>query len=522
MPRTLRDFVIAVSLSNLCFLWAWQTLANPLHYAYYFIKGPGGIAESLALLVDVLILAGGFWVLTQLARRSKYRLPLVAGRWIFLLLLGVPIFTILHKREAASVGGEFDLPVWMLIALAAAGVSLLFSAYRWQRQAMKVAVTCVIILSPMVVINFGYSVWLLNKHGSKPKNESQDNPSKAPSSQDRKKHIVWIVFDELDQRVTFPQRLAGLHLPEFDRLRAESFFACRAYPPSRHTLSSMPALITGRRVVAAEPLSPNELSLRFDDQNVVGWSKVKNVFSDARESGFSTALVGWYHPYCRVIGGSLDFCAWEPLADRPQNLDSGLRLLIRNMTFWIKQSFFRIPFLSVVRKTRDRDQAAEHTDAYRKIMADGLKMAADPNWNLVLIHFPIPHGPFIYDSKAGQLSVFGSPSYRDNLALSDDTIGQLRRAMESAQIWDESTILVSSDHWWRERPTGKAQPDYRVPFILKLPSQGKGVVYERPISTLVTSRLLLSILRGELSKPEDLIAWLDGQPDFEVGSVVGP
>ena len=518
MPKTLRDSLVAVSLSNLCFLWAWQTLTNPLHYAYYYVKGTGSITEPLGLLLDVLILAGVFWGLVYWARRSKYRLPLIAGRWIFLLLLGVPIFTILHKREAQSVGGEFDLPVWALIAIATGGVLLLFGAYKWQRQVMKVAVTSVLILSPMVVINVGYSVWLLNKYGREPQNANQINPATTPSTSDRKKHIVWIIFDELDQHVTFAQRPAGLGLPEFDRLRGESFFASEAYPPARHTQSSMPALITGRKVVASKPMSPNELALVLEDQKPASWSTVKNVFSDARESGFSTALVGWYHPYCRVIRESLDFCAWEPFVDRPQNLDSGLRLLVRNMTFWVKQSFFRIP-LSVVRSARDRHQASEHATAYRAIMTDGLRLAIDPNWNLVMIHFPIPHAPYI-DAKASQRST-SRPTYHDNLALADDTIGQMRRAMESAQIWDASTIVVSSDHWWRERPDRTAQPDRRVPFILKLAGQNKGMVYERPMATLVTKELLLSILRGELSTPEDLVAWLDRQPNFDAGSVTG-
>jgi cytochrome b561 len=26
---------------------------------------------------------------------------------------------------------------------------------------------------------------------------------------------------------------------------------------------------------------------------------------------FNTALLGWYHPYCRVLGASLNFCAWH-------------------------------------------------------------------------------------------------------------------------------------------------------------------------------------------------------------------
>ena len=514
MPKVWRDLLIAISLSNLCFLWAWETLANPAYYSFYFIKGSGSITEPIALVLDVLILAALFGGLVQLARRSKYRLPLIMARWIFLLLLAVPVYTILHKREAQSVRGEFDLPGWALIATAACGILLLMVAYRWRRHAMKVAVTCVLILSPLIVVNFGNSAWLLHKHGQTLRNANYIKPSQAPSNSGQK-HIVWIVFDELDQRVTFGQRPAGLSLPELDRLRGESFYAPKAYPPAGYTLHSMPALITGRSVATSTPLSPNELALTFEDQKVANWSTVKNVFSDARESGFSAAVAGWYHPYCRVIGASLDFCTWYPLAERPQNQGSAFSVLIQNMVFWVRHSFYRIP-LNVVRRARNSHQIIQHHSAYRGISTDGFNLATDLNWNLVMIHFPIPHAPFMYDSKARQFSRLGDRTYYDNLAFVDDTLGQIRRAMESAQVWEKSTVLITSDHAWRERPNGTVEPDHRVPFILKLPGRPQPMVYERPFRTLVTRDLLINILRGDLMQVEEVKAWLDQQPEVSV------
>ena len=45
------------------------------------------------------------------------------------------------------------------------------------------------------------------------------------------------------------------------------------------------------------------------------WSAQPNVFSRAREIGGATALVGWYHPYCRVIGGDLTKCSFTVVAN---------------------------------------------------------------------------------------------------------------------------------------------------------------------------------------------------------------
>jgi len=71
-------------------------------------------------------------------------------------------------------------------------------------------------------------------------------PLHVPDNQPR---VVWIIFDETDYRLAFEKRPANVPLPEFDRLRHESLAAEHAYPPGDSTIISMPALITGRRLL---------------------------------------------------------------------------------------------------------------------------------------------------------------------------------------------------------------------------------------------------------------------------------
>jgi hypothetical protein len=51
--------------------------------------------------------------------------------------------------------------------------------------------------------------------------------------------------------------------------------------------------------------------------------------------------------------------------------------------------------------------------------------------------------------------------------------------------------------------------DYRVPFILKLKRQRGNVIYNPSFNTVLSQDLLLALLRGELSAPPDMTAWLD-------------
>jgi hypothetical protein len=109
--------------------------------------------------------------------------------------------------------------------------------------------------------------------------------------------------------------------------------------------------------------------------------------------------------------------------------------------------------------------------------------------------------------------------------LVDRTLGELRRAMESAGVWDQTTVLVSSDHWWRiniwatEHPLTEEEAtitggkmDYRVPFILKLKDQNEPIIYNPEFNTIITHDLFIALLHGELSKANEVVTWLDKQP----------
>ena len=121
--------------------------------------------------------------------------------------------------------------------------------------------------------------------------------------------VLVLVFDELDFTTAFSNG-PDLHLPEFDRLQRESFWAEHAYPPSDLTLQSMPSYLSGREVVGAR-IDGAELMLRFKGQEGEHpRSQEPSLFTRARRTGVRSALVGWYHPYCRVLAGQTAECHW--------------------------------------------------------------------------------------------------------------------------------------------------------------------------------------------------------------------
>ena len=154
----------------------------------------------------------------------------------------------------------------------------------------------------------------------------------------------------------------------------------------------------------------------------------------------------------------------------------------------------------------------QHRRLYEAMMERTRAVVNRPEYGLMLVHLPIPHAPFFYDRSTGRFTLTFSPNrgYIDALALVDHTVGDLRRTMESEGNWESTTVLLTSDHSYREAHAldGKKN-DPRVPFLLKLAGQTQGLNYFTEFNTILTHDLLLAILKGELSTPAQIVPWLD-------------
>jgi hypothetical protein len=147
------------------------------------------------------------------------------------------------------------------------------------------------------------------------------------------------------------------------------------------------------------------------------------------------------------------------------------------------------------------------------------KMATDASLNLVLVHWPLPHLPGIYDRFEGRFKLDGSATYIDNLALVDRAVGDLRDAMEASFLWERTIVLITSDHSYRPElwgpvatPDGiiniRGNGDQPIPFLLKLAGQKKPVRFDMPFNAVLTHDLFLDLLSGKISDPDEVVDWL--------------
>jgi hypothetical protein len=263
----------------------------------------------------------------------------------------------------------------------------------------------------------------------------------------------------------------------------------------------MPALITGRPVVAVMPTSPNDLELAFREGKPTRWSTYPNVFSRARALGYDTAVIGWHLPYPRVLGGSLGLADWRPSDAYEQARGDTWGQAIVNQ--WASL----VPPVNVGRLASRR--AAELGDL-------AIRTAADRRFGLVLLHLPVPRGPGIYDRATGRLTPWNRAgtveAYLGNLALADRMLAEVRRAIERSHLGDRTWLVVSADRWWRASKRYDGLEDRRVPFLVRPPDGGPATHVDAAFNTLATHDLVLAILRGSITDARAAAAWLARNP----------
>lgn len=493
--QRIKDGLFALSLANLILIGTWFPLLFDADSSYYN-QLPVSAVSLLALLANFTWLALTCWLTLRFLRRTAnhlvafvihlvfFGLLLMPGEFIRYAVLEIPDYQVVAFLRRPWTGGSVF--VLVLIGL-------------WQhRRLARGAGTLVGILSPLALLTLGRVLLLLlgvthlRQSGAEPELAPRQTP---PPDMPR---VVWIIFDELDQRLAFSQRPADVALPEFDRLRAESVYATNAYPPGGSTLVSMPALISGWPVRNAEVSGPSDLTLTGPQGEQVRWSELPSVFSRAIELGANTGLIGWYHPYSRVLGASLNDCAWFPYPKFEPT---------RALTFQLsaeRQLRNTLPAFHLRRLFADLCQQGQREATF---------LAANPGCNLMLLHLAPPHKPGIYLPETDRYTVFGMPKvkgYFNNLALADRSLGEIRRAIVESGAGDRTWIILSSDHWWRESAHYDGRTDERVPFLVRPPTATAGQVYGGLLNTIITGDLALAILRREVRTGEAVATWLDG------------
>jgi len=136
-------------------------------------------------------------------------------------------------------------------------------------------------------------------------------------------------------------------------------------------------------------------------------------------------------------------------------------------------------------------------------------MAADRQLGLVFIHLPVPHAPEIFNRNTSRVTPFAVHRdwFFDNLLIADRTLGSIRRSMQNSGVWEDSAIIVTSDHSLRQVMMAHPDPLPLVPFMVKMPIESQGTVFTTPLNTEITRNLIPAIQQGEVTAA-NLSEWI--------------
>jgi hypothetical protein len=533
-PKVAQEVFICMSLGNLCFLTRWYDLEHLKDPAMdYYRSAPVNPTLSAATFVSASLLAVMFLAAWLWVKRTPTRAKLLTARCGFLLVLICVLESVRRYWNRESVQPDLGSNIALLVIelILVSGLVLTTFGNTGVLNMARRVVLLLTLLFPFFAIDL---IWA--------RVTSPTASEFAPRSplpmllklrpELKKKHVLWLLFDEFDQRMAFDLRQPAGDLAALDRLRAESLVATQAHQTAGFTTMAVPCLLSGRLFSRVDVIDANTLNVYAGDSSPgTNWHDQPNVFKRARELGVNAELVGWHHPYCRMLGDSLVRCLDVPtgaptdaMLAETSAADGGIprevpylsRLQLTDLV-----NIFRFKGDSATAVSQDEYMQQRQQQQYVRIRDAVYTDITDPRIGLLFAHFPTPHLFGIYNRKRKDFTLDDTLSYADNLALVDRTVGEIRQILEQADLWDSTTLLITSDHgfrpsMWRgrlgwndelEKLTAPGRSE-TVPFIVKLPGQTQGRVFREPFSNVVSADLVLAILNGQISTYQDASDWL--------------
>ncbi len=484
-PSTTRlaGLVVAVSLANLSYLRVWELLLHNPQSAYLTSVSYGRL-DFVAALMGMLALAVVIYALINWVWHHGdrwHRAFAMVGVFIILIL---PLDFVRRSGGASieAMTGFSRIFVIVSFAVALFVLSLVFRQRFW-----AIAFWVLAILSPYALFNIGHSVVrIVALEETRPVPVISEPPSKAVGQEPRR--LVWVIFDEWDQTAIFKRRPPEVQLPVLDALVKESVTLSAAYAPAKSTMVSVPSILQGRQLSGAFPTRDSGLQVQLP--GATRWQNFmegESIVTDVMAMSALTVAMGWYHPYNRILpqsplvqAKSYGFPAFE-----------GIRGEGVARTMLNQQAYIALPIYGRM----------ETRDLYLRLHEDALQAMTNPAARFIFLHYGIPHSPGIYDARKRDLTVAlsgDSEGYIGNLALVDRTIGDLLAALDRSGLRSRTSLILTSDHWWRGAPWSKSDQGYPVPVIIQVGKGEQGIRAEEQFPTTNLRSIARAILAGEL------------------------
>jgi hypothetical protein len=427
-------------------------------------------SDFVGLMIAVVVLAAIPFGVVECMRRTGRALfiRLTDALFIAALFAGVLATLCYHTTRDGYHFAPRDWEmqsVWLVIFFS---IGLL---WRYAESAARLGRSAALIMSPAVLLTFG-TLWFKPGYAAEPAAmpESAPHATTAHVSPKSQRPVVLFVFDEWAYDRTWNAGRVRGDMPHLEALAEQSWVMHDAHSPAGLTDLAMPRI-----------LHQNTASFTVHNGDLItAASEGTSLMSRARSWGTPVDIRGFYLPY-DLIAGPVRSCrsyAWmtHELGDGPWH--AAASHLVMAMAHWTDpwSGFISAKLESPILDARYENMLTRLEEDFHALLA-----AREPG--LAILHFPLPHFPYIINTE-GQFSTTTrswdrsfEPGYESNLKALDRLIGRCIATLQHTGNFDDALIMMTSDHGWRNDPHHyKAGPDRlsHVPLVVKMPRQSKG------------------------------------------------
>jgi len=303
--------------------------------------------------------------------------------------------------------------------------------------------------------------------------------------------IHLILFDMLSYEFLLNDSRVSANYPKFESFSREADVFTNAYAPAGSTGETIPRLLTGIDFAEVRHPSIQWIGRTKGSSEMLPISSFETLFSSADKYGYDIFLRGFALPYLNNVGDHIQ-------SGRTFPFNTLWRLGMHSL-IW--------PILS--------PGGIQHQRTVDSMLDDYVtRIRRNSHSTLFYTHWNIPHDPFIYNQNGDMLSrieltkqMIITPdreqTYKHQLLGTDAVFGQLIQAMKDSGTYDESLVVVTSDH----NIAGFGYDMKHVPLLVKRPHQSSARIIHSRVTTLKCADYIKSFIRS--GKSENTLLRID-------------
>lgn len=335
--------------------------------------------------------------------------------------------------------------------------------------------------------------------------------------------VYFILFDEWSYSRTFMEGKVRESMPNLKQLAATATLFHRAYAPGKYTWTSVPRYLLQNDIEISNWTDDKLMKFLFSG----GEHQGLNIFSSS-DSTHLSVIVGGAFDYGRLLGYQIDRAIWRRTVLEKPAFGAYVRILLATQFSWLRLIGLNIEYLYSTQRLSLEQIRCQSNREIQDITLNIVQQIYTPI--VLFIHYLLP-------KPVNTVHLIDSlEHYENSLKIVDGYIGELMTALVNSGKWNDSLIILTSDHSWRTDPNGplagcreyqfalegrwgsavEHDPDplhpwKHVPLIIKLPGQRTRSESNEVVFTKNWFRMMEAVLERAAMSREYGVAVIDAE-----------